>query len=389
MVNFDKGIINLYVFFDVIIDVFMLVLICVGGKGWGLDGNEGDVKCVILDLFYVGVYFVVIDFCKENGVFDLVKMGMVLNVGLMVQKVEEYGFYLQIFKVFVDGFIKVVSVVGEILIEYVVEGGDIWCVCWMKDVLICDWVKFGVNCMWFFGMLGVFWLNVECVYDVELIKKVEVYLFDYDMFGLDYCIFVLLEVVKYFIECIVCGEDIIFIIGNVFCDYLIDFYLIFEVGIFVKMLFIVLLMNGGGLFEIGVGGLVFKYVQQLQEENYLCWDFFGEFCVFGVFFEYFVNVKGNIKVQVLVDVFDKVIEGFLDNDKFLVCKVGGFDNCGSYFYIVLYWVQVLVVQDSDVDLKVYFVLIVEVLFVNEDKIVGELNGVQGFFVDIGGYYYVL
>lgn len=386
MVNLDKGIINLYVLSDVIVDVLMLVMICDFGKMWNVEGKLQDIKVVILDCCYVGVYQVVIDDCKVYGVFDLVIMGLVFNVGLMVQKVEEYGLYDKIFQIVVDGVVKVIDDVGIVVFEYVVEVGDIWCMCQIKDVLIQDWVKFVVECVCLSSILVVFWLDVVCVYDVQVIVKVEQYLKDYDIIGLDICILLLVEVIVFLLDCICKGEDIILVIGNVLCDYLIDLFLIMELGISVKMLLIVLLMVGGGLFEIGVGGLVLKYVQQFVEEDYLCWDLLGEFLVLVVLLEYLGNCYDNVVVCVLVKVLDEVNGQFLDNDKLLLCKLGGIDNRGSYFYIVLYWVQVLVVQDEDVVLKVCFVLLVKVLIDNEQKIVDELIVVQGKVVDIGGYY---
>ncbi|MGS4885619.1 NADP-dependent isocitrate dehydrogenase [Roseibium sp. MB-4] len=387
MVNSDKGITNLHVSSDVIIDASMPALIRAGGKGWGPDGNEGDAKCVIPDSSYAGVYSAVIDFCKENGALDPAKMGTVPNVGLMAQKAEEYGSHPQTFKAPSDGTIKVVSASGETLIEHGVEGGDIWRACRTKDAPIRDWVKLGVNRMRLSGMPGVFWLNSERAHDAELIKKVEAYLPDHDTSGLDYRILAPTEAAKYSTERIARGEDTISITGNVLRDYLTDLYPILEVGTSAKMLSIVPLMNGGGLFETGAGGSAPKHVQQLQEENYLRWDSLGEFCALGASLEHLANVKGNAKAQVLADALDKAIEGLLDNDKSPARKVGGLDNRGSHFYIALYWAQALAAQDQDADLKAQFAPIAEALSSNEDKIVGELNGVQGSPADTGGYYH--
>ncbi len=387
MVNSDKGITNLHVSSDVIIDASMPALIRAGGKGWGPDGNEGDAKCVIPDSSYAGVYSAVIDFCKENGALDPAKMGTVPNVGLMAQKAEEYGSHPQTFKAPSDGTIKVVSASGETLIEHAVEGGDIWRACRTKDAPIRDWVKLGVNRMRLSGMPGVFWLNSERAHDAELIKKVEAYLPDHDTSGLDYRILAPTEAAKYSTERIARGEDTISITGNVLRDYLTDLYPILEVGTSAKMLSIVPLMNGGGLFETGAGGSAPKHVQQLQEENYLRWDSLGEFCALGASLEHLANVKGNAKAQVLADALDKAIEGLLDNDKSPARKVGGLDNRGSHFYIALYWAQALAAQDQDADLKAQFAPIAEALSSNEDKIVGELNGVQGSPADTGGYYH--
>ncbi|WP_353621225.1 NADP-dependent isocitrate dehydrogenase [Labrenzia sp. R4_1] len=387
MVNSDKGITNLHVSSDVIIDASMPALIRAGGKGWGPDGNEGDAKCVIPDSSYAGVYSAVIDFCKENGALDPAKMGTVPNVGLMAQKAEEYGSHPQTFKAPSDGTIKVVSASGETLIEHGVEGGDIWRACRTKDAPIRDWVKLGVNRMRLSGMPGVFWLNSERAHDAELIKKVEAYLPDHDTSGLDYRILAPTEAAKYSTERIARGEDTISITGNVLRDYLTDLYPILEVGTSAKMLSIVPLMNGGGLFETGAGGSAPKHVQQLQEENYLRWDSLGEFCALGASLEHLANVKGNSKAQVLADALDKAIEGLLDNDKSPARKVGGLDNRGSHFYVALYWAQALAAQDQDADLKAQFAPIAEALSSSEDKIVGELNGVQGSPADTGGYYH--
>lgn len=261
MVDFVKGIINLYILSDVIVDVSMLVMICNFGQMWGKDGKQKDIKVVMLESIYVCIYQEMINFCKINGVFDLIIMGSVLNVGLMVQKVEEYGFYDKIFEMIVDGIMCVVLVDGSVLMQYEVEIGDIWCVCQIKDVLICDWVKLVVICVCQFDILVIFWLDLECVYDCELCKKVELYFKDYDLIGFDISIMGYNEVICVSMECLICGKDIILVIGNVLCDYLIDLFLIMELGILVKMFFIVLLMVGGGMYEIGVGGLVFKYVQ--------------------------------------------------------------------------------------------------------------------------------
>jgi len=387
MVNSDKGITNLHVSSDVIIDASMPALIRAGGKAWGPDNKEHDAKCVIPDSSYAGVYSAVIDFCKENGALDPARMGTVPNVGLMAQKAEEYGSHPQTFKAPADGTIKVVSASGEPLIEHGVEEGDIWRACRTKDAPIRDWVKLGVNRMRLSGMPGVFWLDKTRAHDAQLIKKVEAYLPDHDTSGLDYRILAPLEAAKYSTERIARGEDTISITGNVLRDYLTDLYPILEVGTSAKMLSIVPLMNGGGLFETGAGGSAPKHVQQLQEENYLRWDSLGEFCALGASLEHLANVKSNAKAQVLADALDKAIEGLLDNDKSPARKVGGLDNRGSHFYIALYWAQALAAQDQDADLKAQFAPIAEALSSNEDKIVGELNGVQGSAADTGGYYH--
>ncbi|MEP2704722.1 MAG: NADP-dependent isocitrate dehydrogenase [Roseibium sp.] len=387
MVNSDKGITNLHVSSDVIIDASMPALIRAGGKGWGPDGNEGDTKCVIPDSSYAGVYSAVIDHCRENGALDPAKMGTVPNVGLMAQKAEEYGSHPQTFKAPADGSIRIVDAAGNTLIEHSVEGGDIWRACKTKDAPIRDWVKLGVSRSRLSGMPGIFWLDKTRAHDAELLKKVEAYLPDHDTSGLDLQVMAPTEAAKYTTARIARGEDTISITGNVLRDYLTDLYPILEVGTSAKMLSIVPLMNGGGLFETGAGGSAPKHVQQLQEENYLRWDSLGEFCALGASLEHLANLKNNAKAAVLAEALDSAIEGLLDNDKSPARKVGGLDNRGSHFYIALYWAQGLAAQDKDADLKAHFAPLAEALASNEDKIVGELNDVQGAAADTGGYYH--
>ncbi|WJS04862.1 NADP-dependent isocitrate dehydrogenase [Roseibium aggregatum] len=387
MVNSDKGITNLHVSSDVIIDASMPALIRAGGKGWGPDGKEGDAKCVIPDSSYAGVYSAVIDFCRENGALDPAKMGTVPNVGLMAQKAEEYGSHPQTFKAPADGTIRIVDAAGNTLIEHAVEEGDIWRACRTKDAPIRDWVKLGVTRARLSGMPGVFWLDKTRAHDAELIKKVEAYLPEHDTSGLDLQIMAPADAAKYSTERIARGEDTISITGNVLRDYLTDLYPILEVGTSAKMLSIVPLMNGGGLFETGAGGSAPKHVQQLMEENYLRWDSLGEFCALGASLEHLANVKGNDKAQVLADALDKAVEKLLDNDKSPSRKVGGLDNRGSHYYVALYWAQALAAQDKDAELKAHFAPIAEALSAKEDAIVAELNGVQGSPADTGGYYH--
>jgi isocitrate dehydrogenase len=387
MVNSDKGITNLHVSSDVIIDASMPALIRAGGKGWGPDGKEADTKCVIPDSSYAGVYSAVIDHCRENGALDPAKMGTVPNVGLMAQKAEEYGSHPQTFKAPADGTIRVVDAAGTTLIEHEVEEGDIWRACRTKDAPIRDWVKLGVTRCRLSGMPGVFWLDETRAHDAELIKKVNAYLPDHDTSGLDLKIMAPTEAARYTTERIARGEDTISITGNVLRDYLTDLYPILEVGTSAKMLSIVPLMNGGGLFETGAGGSAPKHVQQLQEENYLRWDSLGEFCALGASLEHLANVKGNGKAQVLADALDIAIGKLLDNDKSPARKVGGLDNRGSHFYIALYWAEALAAQDKDADLKAHFTPVAEALAANEAAIVAELNGVQGSPADTGGYYH--
>ncbi|WP_269581250.1 NADP-dependent isocitrate dehydrogenase [Roseibium sp. Sym1] len=387
MVNSDKGITNLHVSSDVIIDASMPALIRAGGKGWGPDGKEADTKCVIPDSSYAGVYSAVIDHCRENGALDPAKMGTVPNVGLMAQKAEEYGSHPQTFKAPADGTIRVVDAAGTTLIEHEVEEGDIWRACRTKDAPIRDWVKLGVTRCRLSGMPGVFWLDETRAHDAELIRKVNAYLPDHDTSGLDLKIMAPTEAARYTTERIARGEDTISITGNVLRDYLTDLYPILEVGTSAKMLSIVPLMNGGGLFETGAGGSAPKHVQQLQEENYLRWDSLGEFCALGASLEHLANVKGNAKAQVLADALDIAIGKLLDNDKSPARKVGGLDNRGSHFYIALYWAEALAAQDRDADLKAHFTPVAEALAANEAAIVSELNGVQGSPADTGGYYH--
>ncbi|MBG6205257.1 isocitrate dehydrogenase [Labrenzia sp. EL_13] len=387
MVNSDKGITNLHVSSDVIIDASMPALIRAGGKGWGPDGKEQDAKCVIPDSSYAGVYSAVIDFCRENGALDPSKMGTVPNVGLMAQKAEEYGSHPQTFKAPADGTIRIVDEAGNTLISHEVEEGDVWRACRTKDAPIRDWVKLGVSRSRLSGMPGIFWLNENRAHDAELIKKVNTYLPEHDTSGLDLKIMAPTEAAKYTTERIARGEDTIAITGNVLRDYLTDLYPILEVGTSAKMLSIVPLMNGGGLFETGAGGSAPKHVQQLQEENYLRWDSLGEFCALGASLEHLANAKDNAKAQVLADALDTAIEGLLDNGKSPARRVGGLDNRGSHFYIALYWAKALAAQDKDAELKAHFTPIAEALSSNEDKIVGELNSVQGSSADTGGYYH--
>ncbi len=300
------------------------------------------------------VYSAVIDFCRENGALDPAKMGTVPNVGLMAQKAEEYGSHPQTFKAPADGTIRIVDAAGNTLIEHAVEEGDIWRACRTKDAPIRDWVKLGVTRARLSGMPGVFWLDKTRAHDAELIKKVEAYLPEHDTSGLDLKIMAPADAAKYSTERIARGEDTISITGNVLRDYLTDLYPILEVGTSAKMLSIVPLMNGGGLFETGAGGSAPKHVQQLMEENYLRWDSLGEFCALGASLEHLANVKGNDKAQVLADALDKAVEKLLDNDKSPSRKVGGLDNRGSHFYVALYWAQALAAQDKDAELKAHF-----------------------------------
>ncbi|MDH5750436.1 MAG: NADP-dependent isocitrate dehydrogenase, partial [Rhodospirillales bacterium] len=354
MVNSDKGITNLHVPSDVIIDASMPVIIRGGGKGWGPDGKEADAKCVIPDRSYAGVYAAAIDFCKENGAFDPATMGSISNVGLMAQKAEEYGSHPQTFKAPGDGTIRVVAANGETLHEHAVETGDIWRMCMVKDAPIRDWVKLGVNRARVSGVPAVFWLNETRAHDAQLIGKVEEYLKDHDTAGLDIRILAPAEATLFSMQRMKKGQDTISVTGNVLRDYLTDLFPILELGTSAKMLSIVPLMNGGGLFETGAGGSAPKHVQQMIEEGHLRWDSLGEFCALGASFEHQAQTTGNLKAAVLGRTLDQATEKLLDNNKSPSRKVNEIDNRGSHFYLALYWAEALAAQDEDAELKAHF-----------------------------------
>ncbi|MGB0683578.1 MAG: NADP-dependent isocitrate dehydrogenase [Magnetovibrionaceae bacterium] len=386
MVNSDKGISNLHVPSDVIIDASMPAVIKAGGKGWGPDGAEGDCKCVIPDRSYAGVYAETIDFCKANGAFDPATMGSISNVGLMAQKAEEYGSHPQTFKAPAAGKIQVV-VKGNVILEHDVEEGDIWRMCQAKDAPIRDWVKLAVKRARASQTPVVFWLNKDRAHDAELIKKVEAYLPEHDTSGLEIKILAPVEATRFSLERMKKGEDTISATGNVLRDYLTDLFPIMEVGTSAKMLSIVPLMNGGGLFETGAGGSAPKHVQQLVEEGHLRWDSLGEFAALGASLEHFAETSGNAKASILGKALDKATEGVLINGKSPSRKVGEIDNRGSHFYIAMYWAQALAEQTEDSDLAAHFKPIAEKLAAAEDTIMAELNGAQGAPVDLGGYYH--
>ena len=386
MVNSDKGVTNLHVPSDVIIDASMPALIRGGGKGWGPDGGEHDTKCVIPDSSYAGVYSATIDFCKENGAFDPAAMGSIPNVGLMAQKAEEYGSHPQTFKAPAGGVIRLVDAGGDTLIEHRVEEGDIWRAAITRDAPVRDWVKLGVARARATGVPAVFWLDKDRAHDAELIKKVEVYLKDHDTKGLDIRIMRPVDATKYSLARMKNGDDTISVTGNVLRDYLTDLFPILELGTSAKMLSIVPLMNGGGLFETGAGGSAPKHVQQMQEEGHLRWDSLGEFCALGASLEHLAQAKSNPKAQVLADALDTAIGRLLDENRSPSRKVNEIDNRGSHFYVALYWAEALAAQDADRDLKAHFAPIAEALAGNEDKINGELLAAQGRPVDLGGYY---
>nr|WP_252508627.1 NADP-dependent isocitrate dehydrogenase [Magnetospira sp. QH-2] len=386
MVNSDKGISNLHVPSDVIIDASMPVVIRGGGKGWGPDGAEADTKCVIPDSSYAGVYAETIRFCKENGAFDPSTMGSISNVGLMAQKAEEYGSHPQTFKAPGTGTLRVV-VDGALIHEHSVEEGDIWRMCQAKDAPIRDWVKLAVKRARASGSPAVFWLDKERAHDAQLIAKVEAYLPEHDTDGLDIRILSPMEATRFSLDRMKRGEDTISVTGNVLRDYLTDLFPILEVGTSAKMLSIVPLMNGGGLFETGAGGSAPKHVQQLVAEGHLRWDSLGEFAALGASLEHLADTTGNARAALLGKTLDTATEQVLLNGKSPSRKVGEIDNRGSHFYIALYWAQALATQSDDADLAAHFAPMAAQLAANEAKIVEELDAAQGAPVDLGGYYH--
>ncbi|MGJ3259588.1 MAG: NADP-dependent isocitrate dehydrogenase [Rhodospirillales bacterium] len=386
MVNSDKGISNLHVPSDVIIDASMPALIRAGGKGWGPDNQQHDTKCVIPDNSYAPVYDETIKFCKEHGAFDPSEMGTIPNVGLMAQKAEEYGSHPQTFQAPGDGTIRIVDAAGTTLLEHTVEAGDIWRMCMTKDAPIRNWVELAVTRARLSNTPVVFWLNSKRAHDAELIKKVEAYLPEHDTSGLDIQIMSPADATRFSLERMKKGQDTISVTGNVLRDYLTDLFPILEVGTSAKMLSIVPLMNGGGLFETGAGGSAPKHVQQFVEEGHLRWDSLGEFCALAASLEHLANANGNRKAQVLADALDTATGKLLDENKSPGRKVGQLDNRGSHFYIALYWAEALAAQSDDADLKAHFEPLAKSLRDNEDKIVAEIAGSEGKPVDLGGYY---
>ncbi|WP_115305930.1 NADP-dependent isocitrate dehydrogenase [Suttonella ornithocola] len=386
MVDSDKGITNLHVPSDVIIDASMPAMIRNSGRMWGADGKAKDTKAVIPDASYSGVYAETIAFCKEYGAFDPTTMGTVPNVGLMAQKAEEYGSHDKTFEIAGDGEVRVVDEAGNVLMQHNVEAGDIWRMCQTKDAPIKDWVQLAVNRARLSNTPAVFWLDENRAHDRELIKKVKADLAQLDTTGLDIQILSPEAATRYTLERVKAGKDTISVTGNVLRDYLTDLFPILELGTSAKMLSIVPLMNGGGLFETGAGGSAPKHVQQFLAENHLRWDSLGEFLALAVSFEHLAQTTGNQKAQVLADTLDKAIETLLMNGKSPSRKVRELDNRGSHFYLALYWAQALAGQSEDTDLQSRFAPLAKALADNEAKIVEELNGVQGEPVDIGGYY---
>ena len=386
MVNSEKGITNLHVPSDVIVDASMPAMIRAGGQMWDAAGKTADTLAVIPDSSYAGVYQAVIDFCKKNGALDPRTMGSVPNVGLMAQAAEEYGSHNKTFEIAATGTIRVTDASGKVLLEHAVEEGDIWRACQTKDAPIRDWVKLAVNRARATGDAAVFWLDEKRAHDAQLIAKVNAYLADHDTKGLDIRILPPAEACTFSLERIVEGKDTISVTGNVLRDYLTDLFPILEVGTSAKMLSIVPLMNGGGLFETGAGGSAPKHVQQFLEENYLRWDSLGEFFALAPSFEHVAETFGNAKAKVLAETLDAATGKFLENDKSPGRKLGSIDNRGSHFYLALYWAQALAAQTRDAELKALFTPIAAELTANEEKIVAELAAVQGKPTDVGGYY---
>ena len=387
MVNSDKGITNLHVPSDVIIDASMPAMIRTSGRMWDKDGKARDTKAVIPDRSYSGIYEATINFCKEHGALDPTTMGSVSNVGLMAQKAEEYGSHDKTFQMKASGRVDVM--VGDsVLLSQEVQAGDLFRMCQVKDAPIKDWVALAVRRARATQMPAVFWLDDERAHDRELIKKVGEYLPEHDTDGLDLFIMSPIEATTFSLERIVQGLDTISVTGNVLRDYLTALFPILEVGTSAKMLSIVPLMNGGGLFETGAGGSAPKHVEQLTKENYLRWDSLGEFLALGVSLEHFAEKDGNEKAAVLSRTLDDATSKFLDTDKSPTRRLGGIDNRGSHFYLAMYWAQELAQQNDDAELKATFAPLAEALASNEDKIVEELIAVQGNPADIGGYYFM-
>ncbi len=387
MVDDRKGITNLHVPSDVIIDASMPAMIRTSGHMWGPDGNEADCLAVIPDSSYAGVYQRVIDDCREHGAFDPATMGSVPNVGLMAKAAEEYGSHDKTFEVPAAGTMRVVDGSGTTLIEHEVEPGDIWRACQTKDDPIRDWVKLAVTRARASETPAIFWLDEARAHDANLIAKIEQYLPEHDTDGLTIEIMTPADACAYSLERIRRGEDTISVTGNVLRDYNTDLFPILEVGTSAKMLSIVPLMNGGGLFETGAGGSAPKHVQQLIEENYLRWDSLGEFFALAASFEHLAGYADNARAQVLADTLDAATATFLLEDKSPTRKIGGIDNRGSHFYLALYWAQELAKQDDDAELASDFASLAETLAAQEDTIVAELAAVQGSPADVGGYFY--
>ncbi|SEG72846.1 isocitrate dehydrogenase [Actinacidiphila yanglinensis] len=386
MVDSDRGITNLHVPSDVIVDASMPAMIRTSGHMWGPEGQEADTLAVLPDSSYAGVYQVVLDDCRAHGAFDPATMGSVPNVGLMAQKAEEYGSHDKTFEIAATGTVRVVDGNGTAVLEQAVGAGDIFRMCQTKDLPIRDWVKLAVTRARATGDPAVFWLDEDRAHDAQLIRKVEAYLPEHDTEGLDIRVMSPVEATKLSLERIRRGENTISVTGNVLRDYLTDLFPILELGTSAKMLSVVPLINGGGLFETGAGGSAPKHVQQLVKEDYLRWDSLGEFLALAVSFEHLAQTTGNARAQILADTLDRATGTFLNEDKSPSRRVGGIDNRGSHFYLALYWAQELAAQSDDVKLAEAFAPLAKTLSGQEETIVAELLAVQGSPVDIGGYY---
>ncbi len=387
MVDSDKGITNLHVPSDVIIDASMPAALRASGQMWGPDGKQKDTKFMIPDRNYAGVFSAVVDFCRENGAFNPSTMGTVPNVGLMAQKAEEYGSHDKTFTMKGDGVVRVVADNGDVLIEQAVAEGDIFRMCQVKDAPIQDWVKLAVTRAKASNTPAVFWLDENRGHDAEMIKKVNTYLTDHDTTGLDIRILAPVKACEHTLARVAKGEDTISVTGNVLRDYLTDLFPILELGTSAKMLSIVPLMNGGGLFETGAGGSAPKHVQQFEKENHLRWDSLGEFLALAASLEHVAVSTGNSKAQVLADTLDAATGKFLDTNKSPSRRVGELDNRGSHFYLAMYWAQAVAEQTQDAELKETFTGVAQALTKQEEKIVAELNSAQGPATDINGYYF--
>jgi isocitrate dehydrogenase len=386
-VNSDKGITNLHVPSDVIVDASVPAMVRAGGKMYDAQGNLQETLALIPDRSYAGVYQAVLDFCRANGALDPKTMGSVPNVGLMAQAAEEYGSHNKTFEIPANGTVRVVDESGNIRLSHTVEAGDIWRGCQTKDAPIRDWVKLAVNRARLSQTPAVFWLDEHRAHDAQILAKVKAYLPEYDLTGLEIHVLAPADACKFSLERIVKGLDTISVSGNVLRDYLTDLFPILEVGTSAKMLSIVPLMNGGGLFETGAGGSAPKHVQQFEEENFLRWDSLGEFFALAASLEHLSIVEKHPRAKVLADTLDEANGRFLENDKSPARKVGaGIDNRGSHFYLALYWAQALATQDNDAALKTVFSRVAEQLAAKETQIVAEFVSVQGRPADTGGYY---
>ena len=386
MVDSDKGITNLHVPSDVIVDASMPAMIRSSGQMWNKDGKLQDSKAVIPDSSYAGIYQAVIDFCREHGAFDPATMGTVPNVGLMAQKAEEYGSHDKTFEIASAGTVQIIDDKGNVLTSHDVDAGDIWRACQTKDAPVKDWVQLAVNRARLSQTPAVFWLDAKRAHDRELLKKVEAYLKEHDTQGLDIRILAPVDACRYSLERLKNGQDTISVTGNVLRDYLTDLFPILELGTSAKMLSIVPLMNGGGMFETGAGGSAPKHVQQFLEENHLRWDSLGEFLALAVSLEHLAQTTGNAKAQVLADALDAATEQLLLNDKSPKRKAGEADNRTSHYWIARYWAEALAAQDKDADLKAAFAPVAEKLATSEAQILAELGSGAGKAVDIKGYY---